>query len=286
MTESGGRPDDVQASGTGMDLGAVLSGLRHLDPSGEPARVFAGLAEACVPGLADECVIWISEQGRHPYRIRRASPGVPAGAAVVLDGMLTTTEGSGTTVVTGSAAGAAAVEITDHAVIARFVSPPWLGGPDYRGVLVCRWHTDHRPDHTKAALLGVMVDHATALVQRERSTVTESAHPTQPAGSALPATQRIAAASGILMALYRLSPTQAGHLLGRASEHTHCPVIDVADTVLRTGGLPASRPGRATCGARPVQDELDTESAGTVAPPSNHQLPSAGGDLSPPPLAW
>src|SRR5690349_4677593 len=99
MTESGGRPDNVQASGTRVDLDAVLSGLRHLDPSGEPARMFAGLAEVCVPGLADECVIWISEQGQHPYRIRRAGPAIPAGAAAILDGMLTAAEGNGTTVV-------------------------------------------------------------------------------------------------------------------------------------------------------------------------------------------
>lgn len=41
-----------------------------------------------------------------------------------------------------------------------------VGGPHYRGVLVCRWHTDHHPDHTEAALLGGMVDYATALMQR------------------------------------------------------------------------------------------------------------------------
>jgi hypothetical protein len=50
---------------------------------------------------------------------------------------------------------------------------------------------------------------------------------------------RIAAASGILMALYHLSTTtQAQSLLNRASDHTDRPVIDVADTVLRTGALP------------------------------------------------
>jgi len=68
-------------------------------------------------------------------------------------------------------------------VIARFVSPPWLGGPDYHGVLACHWHTDHRPDHTEAALVEVMVDHATALVQQQRS-LTEPADPPPPAGSA------------------------------------------------------------------------------------------------------
>jgi hypothetical protein len=94
-----------------VDLGTVLASLRHLDPSGQPARVFTGLAQVCVPALADECVIWISEQGQHPYRIRRAAPAVPATAPAVLDGMLPSAQGSGTTVLTGSPAGAASVEI-------------------------------------------------------------------------------------------------------------------------------------------------------------------------------
>ena len=111
MTGTGGRGDRVRGSGARVDLGTVLASLRHLDPSGEPARVFTGLAQVCVPALADECVIWISEQGQHPYRIRRAAPAVPATAPAVLDGMLPSAQGSGTTVLTGSPAGAASVEI-------------------------------------------------------------------------------------------------------------------------------------------------------------------------------
>lgn len=264
MTGSGGRVGRVGGSGARVDLGTVLASLRHLDPSGEPARVFTGLAEVCVPGLADECVIWISEQGRHPYRIRRAAPAVPA--AAVLDGMLAAAQGGGPSLLTGSPAGAASVEIGDQAVIARFVGPPWLGGPDYRGVLACRWHPDHRPDHTEAALVGVMVDHATALVQHQR-TLTEPADPPPPAGSALSGPQRIAAASGILMALYHLSPARARQLLGRASENTHRPVIEVADTVLRTGGLPALRPDRDTGDSRPAHPEPATDPAGPASRP-------------------
>jgi hypothetical protein len=215
----------------------VLRGLRHLDRSGEPARVFTELAGVCVPALCDECVIWISEQQQHPYRIRRAGPAVPAGATAIPRGLLTTAPGNGTTILNGSAAGAATVEIADHAVIARFVNSPW-GGPDYRGVLVGRWHTAHTPDDAEAALIGVMVDHATALVQRERAAAGAPAGHIEHLGTALSATQRIAAASGILMFLHHLSATQARSLLNRASEHTHRPVIDIADTVLRTGALP------------------------------------------------
>src|SRR5690242_7751580 len=106
--------DGLQVSGSRVDLTAVLRGLRHLDASGEPARVFTELAGVCVPALCDECVVWISEQGQHPYRIRRAGRAVPADATVIPADVLTTALGAGTTVVDGSAAGAASVEITAH----------------------------------------------------------------------------------------------------------------------------------------------------------------------------
>lgn len=238
---AGERGDGVRVSAARVDLTVVLQGLRHLDVSGEPARVFTELAGVCVPVLCDECVIWISEQGQHPYRIRRAGTAVPTDAAAIPAALLTSSPGDGTTVLDGSASGAASVEITEHGVITRFVSPAW-GGPDYRGVMVCRWHTDHTPDDTEAALTGVLVDHATALVQRGRTPAAGSArapagqapHP----GPALSAGHRIAAACGILMSVYHLSTTQARSLLNRASEHTHRPVLDIADTVLRTGALP------------------------------------------------
>ena len=55
---------------------------------------------------------------------------------------------------------------------------------------------------------------------------------------ALDGTQRVAAATGILMALYHLSPAQARRLLARAGDRTHRSLREVADTVLRTGALP------------------------------------------------
>lgn len=243
------RRDGLQHSGSRVDLTTVFGGLRHLDASPEPAEVFTGLAGVCVPALCDECVIWISEQGRHPYRIRRADVAVPA--AAVLPDILTSAPGGETTVVGGSAAGISCVEVADHAVIARFVNAP-SDAPDYRGVMVCRWHSAHAPDDTEAALIGVIVDHATALVQRERTTVAGPPDRSAPAASALPAGHRIAAASGILMSLYHLSTAQARHLLTRASEHTHRPVIDIADTVLRTGSLPPQGRERPTGDTEPA----------------------------------
>jgi hypothetical protein len=71
-----GDPDCLHLNDSRVDLLKVFGGLRHLDASGEPSRVFAGLAGVCVPALCDECVVWISEQGQHPYRIRRTSGAV------------------------------------------------------------------------------------------------------------------------------------------------------------------------------------------------------------------
>src|SRR6478752_5158043 len=82
-----GDPDDVDA-GRRVDLGRVLTGLRHLSAAADPARVFTDLAAVCVPALCDECVIEIVEQGGHRYRIRRPGPGPDrAAAAAATDGM-------------------------------------------------------------------------------------------------------------------------------------------------------------------------------------------------------
>jgi hypothetical protein len=61
------------------------------------------------------------------------------------------------------------------------------------------------------------------------------------------------------MSQHHLSTSQARSLLNRASEHTHRPVLDIADTVLRTGALPPQTRGSATGGAdqpRKVRNRL------------------------------
>lgn len=117
-------------------------------------------------------------------------------------------------------------------------------------MLVCRWTEGHGPDVMEATLAGVLTDYAVALVHRERTAAAIAASDGDPhTGSTLSGAQRVAAASGILTALYHLSPAQARQLLHRAGDHTHRPVVDVADTVLRTGGLPDARPGFAAATA-------------------------------------
>lgn len=250
----GGRPADqsvgVVGSGERVDLGRVLTGLRHLPASPEPARVFTDLAAVCVPALADECLIEVTELGGHRYRIRLPGPrpgGSGSGAATsgaagpgsLADGAAAAPcEGGGAASGSGWSGQGAAVTVSDGAVTARFGSPPG-GGPDYTGVLVCVWHHGYAPAEADAALVGVLVDHATALVHRERITnrVSSRDH-ARTIGLALDGTQRVAAATGILMALYHLTPAQARQLLGRAGDRTHRTLQEVADTVLHTGALP------------------------------------------------
>jgi hypothetical protein len=79
-------------AGSRVDLDRVLAGLRHLDSSSEPVRVFTGPAGVCVPGLCDEfssrspsgagaCTgSAVSAPAHHPARTRsrkRCSPRRP-----------------------------------------------------------------------------------------------------------------------------------------------------------------------------------------------------------------
>jgi hypothetical protein len=222
-------------AGERVDLGRVLTGLRHL-PAGEPARVFTELAGVCVPALCDECLIEIVEQGGHRYRIRRPDPGQSAHRAAT-NGAAAEATGAAVAAAAWSGNGAA-VTVSGGSVLARFGNPPG-GGPGYTGEMVCIWRRGHLPSEADAALVGVLVDHATALVHRERTTagVADQGGAGQ-VRLALDGTQRVAAATGILMALYHLSPAQARQLLARAGDRTHRTLREVADTVLQTGALP------------------------------------------------
>ena len=100
--------------------------------------------------------------------------------------------------------------------------------------------TATRSGEADAALLGLLVDHATALVEHERLTARVGELQTPPGNAALmlPSHQRVAAAVGILMVLHHLTAAQATDLLTRASQHTHLSIRGVPDIVLRTGAMP------------------------------------------------
>jgi hypothetical protein len=234
----------AEREGGRVDLRRVLTGLRHLPASTEPARVFTALAAVCTPALCDETVIEMTEHGGHRYRIRRPGPVVgPIGThdPTPVHGPVPP-DGAGRSDGATSSGAWSTVTIAGHTLYAGFGSPPG-GGPAYTGQVIAHWH-GYQPDDTDAALLGVLIDHATALVHRERITThLTDTHADRRITTALDGTQRIAAATGILMALYHLSPGQARDLLHRAADRGHRSLRDTADTVLHTGALPGTDRG-------------------------------------------
>jgi hypothetical protein len=178
--------------------------------------MFSELARVCVPAISDACTSDLVEEGGHRYRIRQPAEN-PYGAK--------------------------GFEEPELASEADF-SSDGAGGPRFSGVLTCTWFDGYRPGEADAALLGLLVDHTTALVEHERLTARVGELQTAPENAALmlPSYQRVAAAVGILMVLHHLTAAQATDLLTRASQHTHLSIRGVADTVLRTGAMPDNPP--------------------------------------------
>jgi hypothetical protein len=178
--------------------------------------------------LADECTVAITEYGGHLYRIRRSSgDGSAPEDGVPLDDDLPDPPADEH----GPAIGKDSVAI-------RFSSAEG-DCREYSGVLACRWVDGYQPTDADAGVIELVVDHATAIVERHRLTAqVADLRANAGQGLALPGHQRLAAAVGILMALHHLSAAQAADLLSRASEHTHQSIRGVADTVLRTGAMP------------------------------------------------
>lgn len=253
MFDSAADPGDGPSR---VRLDRVLNGLRHLEASHEPARVFAGLVQVCIPALCDECQIDVTEEGTRTYRIRRVRPGLVPSTAP--DPESPTDRADGTA--TGADADPSGITgtVDDPWIRVRFANAPG-SGPPFHGMVACRWDGSHSPTPSDRALVGVLVEHAIALIHRERVALAGTVG--DRAGSSRPAPDRIAAASGILMTLYHLSPVQARQLLSRASEHTSASLGEIADTVLRTGALPSPGPGH------PGPDPKDRPRPGLAHPP-------------------
>jgi len=206
------RSVDMRSSGGRIDLPRVTGSIRHMVGSTEPARMFSQLARVCVPAICDVCTINLVEDAGHRYRIRQPAEKPWNGG-----------------------------ELDQNAVIQAEFCSDGAGGPRFSGLLICTWLDDYQPSEADSALLGLLVDHATAMVEHERLTARVTELEIAPADGTLmlPGRQRVAAAVGILMALHHLTPPQAADLLNRASEHTHQSIRGVADTVLRTGAMPS-----------------------------------------------
>jgi len=220
-----------------VDLLRVLTGLRHLRASTEPGRVFSELAGVCVPALCDEVVITLEEAGGHRYRIRQPAPA-PANTPKTSNGVAAHTLSGGTGHPVDPPGPVRVAPDTVRAVVSSVPG----GGPAYTATVLCSWRTGYLPTDADVALVGVLAEHAAGVVHRERTmgrlTDQEAA---RQVGDALDGAQRIAAATGVLMALHHLSVAQARRLLDRASDRTHRSLRQVADTVLRTGALTERR---------------------------------------------
>lgn len=211
-----------------LDLRGIATEVRQLTPSVEPAKVLGQLAQVIVPLIADECTVAITEYGGHLYRIRQPMADESStGPGTSPEDDLPGPDGDGR----GPAVGKDRVAV-------RFSSTEG-DCREYSGVLACRWTDGYKPTDSDGGVIGLLVDQATAIVERHRlATQVADLRANAGQGLALPGHQRIAAAVGILMALHHLSAAQAADLLTRASEHTHQSLRGVADTVLRTGAMP------------------------------------------------
>jgi hypothetical protein len=215
-----------------IDVPAAVAGLRHLDASPEPALVFSHLAAVCVPAVCDDIVIDLIEND-HGYRIRQ--PAAPEAASRHPKALSAT--------MCGSADGGPV--LGPHTVVVAIDCPEANGaGTGFTGTLVCSWRDGYQPVPADASLIGLMVDHAIALIHRERLTgrVTELQGQAQNMSSTLNRNRRIASAVGVVMALHHVDQVQALDLLVRISDRTSRDLQDVADSVVHTRTLPQDPP--------------------------------------------
>jgi ANTAR domain len=111
-----------------------------------------------------------------------------------------------------------------------------------RGFVVCRWDDGYGPTRADAALVQFVVDGMVMRMDRERladqlQATTELADNWQ---RAVESNRRIGAAIGILVTRRGLTESQAFENLVRISSITNTKLSVVADTLIRTGRLPAT----------------------------------------------
>jgi len=216
-------PENVSAR---VDVVRAVTGLRHIEPSTEPALVFTHFAAVCVPAVCDSIVIEMVEDG-HGYRIVQPAQHGPVGPTMPPSGVPTT----GTD---GPVFGPGRFTLT----IPSAADP--VAGQPFMGVLTFRWHDAYQPTGADAALLALMVQHATILVHPERSQAILNDQRTASAMHRKLSRNRVlASAVGTVMALHHVDQSHALELLTRISNRSGRDLHDVADRIIRTGSMAA-----------------------------------------------
>src|SRR5664279_4710719 len=217
--------------------------------------VFSQLSAVLVPALCDEVSIDLVEDGGHRYRIRRPSSAIgssigtsiPAANGLV-SGTLQATANSTVGSIPDLSAPIGSMPdpelAPDSVTVAVHAPEGGLAGPPFAGVVVCTWREGYAPGPADGALVRLMVDHAVALIQRERLTnrvpdledqgdlrAGEPAAGHLAANGATRVESRIDAAVGIVMSLHHLDQAQAIDMLVRLSHRARRQIQEVAETI-------------------------------------------------------
>jgi hypothetical protein len=219
-----GWSDPIESPPDRIDVVRAVAGLRHIDPSAEPAMVFSHLAAVCVPAVCDDMVIDVVENGQ-AYRIRRPAADRQDSSRP-------------SPALAGSVASRGAILGPDSVTLTIPPAPESAGAP-FHGRVECRWRDGYIPTQSDASLIELMVDHAAALVVRERLGLGH-----QPDGrgetldGSLQRDRRMASAVEVVMAMHHVDRSRAMGLLLRLSDRAYRDVQEIAETVVTTGRVP------------------------------------------------
>lgn len=221
--------DDLSPDCSVAAIGEVLASM---SASADPLETFASVARAAVPLLCDVCTVAISRDGAAPYQV--SFPGVAsadslAGSAAALAGAAAAQ--SVGAIISHAINPHSAALVTDDTVLTPFSTPASEGEKGYRGVLA-QSYLGYRPTATQVLIGQLLVERATAVVQRQRL-LAKNEHLQR----ALASNREIGAAMGILMIEHKLTGDQAFDLLRRVSQHSHRKLAILAAEVAQTGTL-------------------------------------------------
>ena len=209
-----------QAPGASVpELAAALAGLQGSD---QPTVLFARLAEAAVPGVADGCRVELHDAA--------GDPGFRAEVGVADRG--------------GSGPGQA-VRVDLDALSVRVQGPARGPYPSYVGIVTFSW-VGRGPTPTDRLLVDLLVRHCVAVVDLERLTLllgTADDHAADAAVSAI-ATRSINVAVGIVMHQRGCTEDEAEELLCGVGSTPPRPLYETALMVIRNGQLPDRPPAR------------------------------------------